>query len=113
MATTPKTKREVGEEIVETLADRRKKDSRYMKSLRPQFLAKLKAEPLETVLCSKAYEPAFGKTYTAFCNTVPITVQFNGTEQKFPKSIARWLRRKIEKTIEANAPKVQNDEFTK
>lgn len=101
------------EAIANTIAQRRIADNDYMKNFRKTLLAKIKGEPLEMVYGSKAYEPYFGKTYSAMCSLIPVTIRFDGTNQAFPQSIARWLQKKIMDTTESNAVKVDFAEETR
>jgi len=104
------TKKSVEEAIALKLATKRLADADYMKKYRPAMLRKFKDEPLEVVHGSQAYANYFGSVYTVLFNLVPVTIRFDGTEQKFPKSVAQFLRRKIMKTTAVNIPQVVTEE---
>ena len=48
----------------------------------------------------------FGPVYTFLYNTIPVTVKFDGSTQKFPRFIAEELNRRIKEVSEANTNKV-------
>jgi hypothetical protein len=97
------------ENVSDMLAQKREHDIEYMNSYTKTFLNRLKNEKTRKILCSKAYAPYFGTTYTALFKTVPVTVKFDGTMQEFPESIANWLQDKFIRVTESNVPKVENE----
>lgn len=98
------------EAIALKLATQRQMDAEYMKRYRPTMLKRWKDEPQEPVYASEAYAPYFGTVWTVLFNLIPITVKFDGTEQMYPKSVARFLRKKIAKTTKVNIPRKDSDE---
>lgn len=106
-----KTRRAFVEEdsVSSSVARKRQEDMAYMNSYTKKFLARLKKEPRVKILCSKAYAPYFGTTYTALMNTVPVTVKFDGTYQEFPETIAKWLQDKFIRVTESNVPQIKNE----
>lgn len=109
MAKTKKAVYADGDDVSSQIAVKREEDIKYMNSYTRSFLSKLKKEKTKKIMCSKAYAPYFGTTYTALYNTVPVTVRFNGTEQEFPETVANWLLDKFIRVTESNVPKVEND----
>lgn len=91
------------------LEAKKKKDREYMESYSQTFLRKLKGEKPVKVYCSRAYEPYFGKVYTALYNTIPVTVPFDGQYHEYPATVAEWLQNKFIKVTESNIPKVTED----
>lgn len=101
-----------GMEVSDRLAEKRQDDNEYMRSYSQKMLSRFKNERKVKVLCSKAYAPYFGTTYTALFNTIPVTVKFDGKEHIYPESVARWLQDKFIRVTESNIPKVENDELS-
>lgn len=98
------------EAIALKLATQRQMDAEYMKRYRPALLERWKKEPLEPVYASEAYALYFGTVWTILFDLIPITVRFDGSEQMYPKSVARFLRKKIAKTTKVNIPRTDSDE---
>lgn len=65
---------------------------------------RLSKEPLVKVYGAPSYKKALGPYYTFLFNSVPVTIKFDGTWQKYPKPIARHLLKKLEKTSAALTP---------
>ena len=55
---------------------------------------------------TKIFAQYFGPVYTFLFNTIPVTVKFDGTTQKFPRFIAEEINRRIKEVSEANTGKV-------
>jgi hypothetical protein len=69
------------------------------------LVRKYKSEPKVEVMGSTMYKPYLGSRYTFTFNGFPVSIEFNGKPQKFPKTIAEVLQRKLNEVAEANAPK--------
>lgn len=95
--------------VADVIAAKRADDNEYMRTYSQKVLSKFRNEPKVKVLCSKAYAPFFGTTYTALFNTIPVTVKFDGKEHVYPASVAKWLQNKFLRVTESNIPKVEND----
>lgn len=68
------------------------------------FTQKLKDEPLVAVYGPKSFQATLGNFYTFLLNTYPVTIRFDGTYQKFPKSIAEKLQKKLDNISVAVSP---------
>lgn len=101
-----------GMDVSQHLAIKREMDTEYMQTYHVKMLARFKNDKVMRVNGNKAFEPYFGKTYSALYNTIPVTIKFDGTDQFFPETVATWLQDKIFRVIEANTSTVQNDELT-
>ena len=69
------------------------------------LVKKYQNEPKVTVLGSTMYKPYLGSRYTFTFNGFPVSIEFNGTYQQYPATIAKVLQRKLNEIAEANAPK--------
>ena len=74
------------------------------------LVKKYLAEPKETVLGSKIYVPYLGTVLTFTYNGFPVSIRFDGTNQEFPKTIARMLRKKLDEIAISNAPVSRTNE---
>jgi len=74
------------------------------------LIKKYKNEPKVEVIGSKLYKKHLGSVYTFTYNGFPVSIKFDGTVQKYPKSIAKVLERKLNEIAESNARKEINTE---
>lgn len=75
------------------------------------LIKKYNNEPKVEVIGSKLYKKHLGSVYTFTYNGFPVSIKFDGTAQKFPKTIAGVINRKLNEISEANAPKEINKEL--
>jgi len=101
-----------GDDVSNVLAAKRESDMTYMSSYTKNVLRKFKNEPTMKIVGSKAYANYFGSVYTALFDTVPVTIRFDGTEQVFPESVAKWLLKKIVRVTESNIPVSRSDRLS-
>lgn len=84
---------------------RKEAEKQYIIAKKKHMLNKCKSDKVMTFTGDKIYAQYFGKTYTFLYNTVPVTVRFDGTQQKFPEFIYDFLRKKIAAVSESNTNK--------
>lgn len=75
------------------------------------LVRKYNSEPKVGVIGSKMYEPYLGTRYTFTFNGFPISIEFNGTEQFYPATIAKVLIKKLNDIAEANTAKKVNTQL--
>jgi len=74
------------------------------------LIKKYKSEPKVGVLGSTMFKTTGGDRLTFTYNGFPVSIKFDGTVQKYPKSIAKVLERKLNEIAESNARKEINTE---
>lgn len=81
-----------------------REDADRIKQLNAEFMAKLNAEPYVTYRPSKYLAERLSPIYVFTWNCVDIVVRFDGTPQKFKKSVYEFLLKKIDKILSAATP---------
>lgn len=74
------------------------------------MLNKCKEDEEVEFVGQKIFANYFGPVYTFLYNTVPVTVRFDGSKQKFPKFIYDRLMEKINEVSDSNTKK-ENIEY--
>lgn len=75
------------------------------------FVQKLMKEPKRTIVGSEVYKTALGSVWTFSYNGYPVTLRFDGTEQKYPETIAKAIERKLAKIARSIQPKETNEQI--
>ena len=78
----------------------------YIIEKKKVMLEKCKKDESVDFVGQKIFAQYFGPVYTFLYNTIPVTVKFDGSTQKFPRFIAEELNRRIKEVSEANTNKV-------
>lgn len=78
----------------------------YIIEKKKVMLEKCKKDDVVDFVGQKIFAQYFGPVYTFLFNTIPVTVKFDGTTQKFPRFIAEEINRRIKEVSEANTGKV-------
>lgn len=81
-----------------------REDADRIKQLNAEFMAKLNAEPYVTYRPSKFLADRLSPIYVFTWNCVDIVVRFDGTPQKFKKSVYEYLLKKIDRILNAATP---------
>lgn len=81
-----------------------REDADRIKALNAAFMAKLNAEPYVTYRPSKFLAERLSPIYVFTWNCVDIVVRFDGTPQKFKKSVYEYLLKKIDRILNAATP---------
>ena len=76
-----------------------------------KLVKKYRKEPKVEIIGSTVYQQHLGRVYTFTYNGFPVSIKFDGTAQKFPKTIAKIIQKKLNAIAEANAPKSVNVEI--
>lgn len=84
-----------------------------MKKSTNEFIEKLKKEKFVEIVGSTMYKAYLGDFYTYLFNGVPVTIRFNGTAQKFRKSIAEDLNKRLNEIANSKSKKVNNELISK
>jgi hypothetical protein len=84
---------------------RKEAEKEYIIEKKKHMLNRCKEDEVMTFTGDKLYAQYFGKVYTFLYNTVPVTVRFDGTKQKFPKFVYEFLIKKINAVSESNTNK--------
>lgn len=77
----------------------------YIQEKKADMLKKCKSDKVVSFVGQKIFANYFGPTYSFLYNTIPVTVKFDGSEQKFPKFIYDFLMKKINAVSESNTNK--------
>lgn len=96
----------------ERLSDNTTKALPTNRSVRERDLlkgAKLAKEPKVMVYGNPLYKTFLGDVYSFLYQGNPVTIKFDGTEQPFPKTIAKLLQKKLDASANANTAKVAGD----
>lgn len=83
-------------------------DKSYIIEKKRHMLSKCKSDKKVDFYGDKLYAPYLGKSYTFLYNTIPVTVRFDGTTQKFPEFIVKKIQQILRETTEANTYKEVN-----
>ena len=84
-----------------------------MKRSTNEFINKLKKEKFVEVNGNTMFKAYLGDFYTYLFNGVPVTIRFNGTNQKFRKSIAADLTKRLNEIANSKTKKVKNELLNK
>lgn len=74
----------------------------YIIEKKKHMLNKCKEDDVVEFTPDKIYAQYFGEVYTFLYNTIPVTIRFDGTKQKFPRFIYNHIMKKIHKVSESN-----------
>lgn len=78
----------------------------YIIEKKKVMLTKCKNDDVVDFVGQKIFAQYFGPVYTFLYNTIPVTVKFDGSTQKFPRFIADKINQKIKEVSESNTNKV-------
>jgi hypothetical protein len=79
--------------------------AREEKGAKSRFIQKLRAEPQVAIRGDLSFKETMGDYSTYLINGVPFTIYFNGKYQKFPRSIAKLLQKKLDAIAASNLRK--------
>lgn len=79
----------------------------YIIEKKKVMLEKCKSDDVVDFVGQKIFAQYFGPVYTFLYNTIPVTVKFDGSTQKFPRFIADKINQKIKEVSESNTNKVE------
>lgn len=88
----------------------REAEKTYIIEKKKFMLNKCKEDEVVEFVGQKIFANYFGPVYTFLYNTVPVTVRFDGSKQKFPKFIYDRLMEKINEVSDSNTKK-ENIEY--
>ena len=88
----------------------REAEKTYIIEKKKFMLNKCKEDEVVEFVGQKIFANYFGRVYTFLYNTVPVTVRFDGSKQKFPKFIYDRLMEKINEVSDSNTKK-ENIEY--
>ena len=77
----------------------------YVIEKKRDMLNKCKNDDVVEFVGQKIYAQYFGLVYTFMYNTIPVTVKFDGSTQKFPRFVYNKIVEKINLVSEASTPK--------
>ena len=84
----------------------------YIIEKKKYMLNKCKQDDVVEFVGQKIFANYFGPVYTFLFNTIPVTVKFDGSKQKFPRFIYNRLMEKINEVSESNTNKVNIEDRT-
>lgn len=86
------------------MAEAKKRTTTRKPKLTPQQarIQKLRTEPRVKVFGNQIFRDQLGETYTFLVNGLPVSINFDGTYQEYPKSIAELLEDKLSRIAKAN-----------
>lgn len=88
----------------------REAEKTYIIEKKKFMLNKCKEDEVVEFVGQKIFANYFGPVYTFLYNTVPVTVRFDGSKQKFPKFVYDRLMEKINEVSDSNTKK-ENIEY--
>lgn len=65
-------------------------------------IQKLKQEPRVKVYGNEIFQDQLGETYTFLLNGLPVSINFDGTYQEYPESVAKVIESKLSQIAKAN-----------
>ena len=80
-------------------------DKTYIIQKKKHMLNRCKNDDTVEFVGLRLYAQFFGPVYTFLYNTIPVTVKFDGSKQKFPRFIYDHIMRKISEVSESNTSK--------
>ena len=84
----------------------------YILEKRKFMLNKCKDDDVVEFTGNKIFANYFGKVYTFLYNTIPVTIRFDGTKQKFPRFIYDRIVEKIDEVSDSNTNVVDIEDRT-
>ena len=84
----------------------------YILEKRKFMLNKCKDDDVVEFTGNKIFANYFGKVYTFLYNTIPVTIRFDGTKQKFPRFIYDRIVEKIDEVSNSNTNVVDIEDRT-
>lgn len=85
----------------------------YILEKKKFMLNKCKSDDVVEFVGQKIFANYFGPVYTFLYNTIPVTVKFDGSKQKFPRFIYNRLMEKINEVSDSNTNIVDIEDRTK
>lgn len=80
-------------------------DKTYIIQKKKHMLNRCKNDDTVEFVGLRLYAQFFGPVYTFLYNTIPVTVKFDGSKQKFPRFIYDHIMRKIAEVSDSNTSK--------
>lgn len=80
-------------------------DKTYIIQKKKHMLNRCKNDDTVEFVGLRLYAQFFGPVYTFLYNTVPVTVKFDGSKQKFPRFIYNHIMKKIAEVSDSNTSK--------
>lgn len=68
-------------------------------------IQKLKNEPRVKVYGNEIFQDQLGETYTFLLNGLPVSINFDGSYQEYPESVAKHIEAKLSQIAKANTRK--------
>jgi len=68
-------------------------------------IQKLKNEPRVKVYGNEIFQDQLGETYTFLLNGLPVSINFDGSYQEYPESVAKVIEAKLSQIAKANTRK--------
>lgn len=91
----------------------REAEKSYILEKKKFMLNKCKNDNVVEFVGQKIFANYFGPVYTFLYNTIPVTVKFDGSKQKFPRFIYDRLMEKINEVSDSNTNVVEIEDRTK
>ena len=101
VAPTPVVQQTIVQTINPALA-KQQADNERIKRLNADFLKRIKKESLIAYKPPKFYADILGPIYVFTLNNADVVVRFDGTEQKFPETVYKFLMRKLARILDSN-----------
>ena len=80
-------------------------DKTYIIQKKKHMLNRCKNDDIVEFVGLRIYAQFFGPVYTFLYNTIPVTVKFDGSKQKFPRFIYNHIMKKIAEVSDSNTNK--------
>ena len=80
-------------------------DKTYIIQKKKHMLNRCKSDDTVEFVGLRLYAQFFGPVYTFLYNTIPVTVKFDGSKQKFPRFVYDHIMRKIAEVSDSNTSK--------
>ncbi len=77
-------------------------DNEKIKRLNGEFMRRLRSEPMITYKPPKFYADILSPIYVFTLNGYDVVVRFDGTAQKFPETIYKFLMKKLARILDGN-----------
>lgn len=91
----------------------REAEKTYILEKKKYMLNRCKKDDNVEFVGQKIFANYFGPVYTFLYNTVPVTVRFDGSKQKFPRFVYNRLMKKINEVSDSNTNVVSIEDRTK
>lgn len=98
-------------QIVDPSVAKREEDNERIKVLNADFRKRLATEELVTYKPPKFYKDILGTVYAFTFNNHDVVVRFDGTPQKFPRTVYDFLMKKLARILDGNTPVQKIDDL--